>query len=424
MTIKKIGTTKLETSAYYQPIGNTGIKFWNMDSNTSILQFQITRNNIVLPLGLNNVIAYITLIASDGSHLTDTLEIIDELKGILSYQIPNDFLMHTGTVQGQVYISVNNTEETVTEAEFIFEIEDALINKITSDIKIKYIRIFDDLKKDIEKKIKKIIADIDSGDDYVTAIQNVSIDAITKINAKYDDLQTRFDNLNPSQLAKKTGDTFTGSLQFDGVPTIFQAKQSNAWWYRLTSENSTTYQQSLFPTIVSGINGIQGAGYNFKQAYLKLNNVDVETVTGAQTKADKALADAKEDAVIKVNSALVESKNYTDNTHKETVVWSGASYFLDTHVFSWDSTKVKHGVLLDFSRYAPGTGVLDYGYIQCFFSKEYLVRNNNKATWIDMPGATDGAKKTIRLTTSSVGGDASNGQAASTNYALRAVTIF
>lgn len=296
MTIKKIGTTKLETSAYYQPIGNTGIKFWNMDSNTSILQFQITRNNIVLPLGLNNVIAYITLIASDGSHLTDTLEIIDELKGILSYQIPNDFLMHTGTVQGQVYISVNNTEETVTEAEFIFEIEDALINKITSDIKIKYIRIFDDLKKDIEKKIKKIIADIDSGDDYVTAIQNVSIDATTKINAKYDDLQTRFDNLNPSQLAKKTGDTFTGSLQFDGVPTIFQAKQSNAWWYRLTSENSTTCQQSLFPTIVSGINGIQGAGYNFKQAYLKLNNVDVETVTGAQARADKALDDAKTSA--------------------------------------------------------------------------------------------------------------------------------
>ncbi|WP_270996898.1 BppU family phage baseplate upper protein [Listeria seeligeri] len=424
MTIKKIGTTKLETSAYYQPIGNTGIKFWNMDSNTSILQFQITRNNIVLPLGLNNVIAYITLIASDGSHLTDTLEIIDELKGILSYQIPNDFLMHTGTVQGQVYISVNNTEETVTEAEFIFEIEDALINKITSDIKIKYIRIFDDLKKDIEKKIKKIIADIDSGDDYVTAIQNVSIDAITKINAKYDDLQTRFDNLNPSQLAKKTGDTFTGSLQFDGVPTIFQAKQNSVWWYRLTSENSTTYQQSLFPAIVSGINGAQGAGYNFKQAYLKLNNVDVETVTGSQAKADKALADAKTDASAKVVQALVDANIYTDNSSKETLVWSGSSYFLDTHIFSWDATKVKHGVLLEFSRYTPGTGVQDYGYIQYFFSKEYLVRNNNKATWVNMPGATDAAKKTIRLTPTSVSGDATNGQAPSTSYALRAVTIF
>ncbi|HAC1675974.1 TPA_asm: DUF2479 domain-containing protein [Listeria monocytogenes] len=424
MTIKKIGTTKLETSAYYQPIGNTGIKFWNMDSNTSILQFQITRNNIVLPLGLNNVIAYITLIASDGSHLTDTLEIIDELKGILSYQIPNDFLMHTGTVQGQVYISVNNTEETVTEAEFIFEIEDALINKITSDIKIKYIRIFDDLKKDIEKKIKKIIADIDSGDDYVTAIQNVSIDATTKINAKYDDLQTRFDNLNPSQLAKKTGDTFTGSLQFDGVPTIFQAKQSNAWWYRLTSENSTTCQQSLFPTIVSGINGIQGAGYNFKQAYLKLNNVDVETVTGAQARADKALADAKADASTKFNAATIESKAYTDDIHKETLVWSGSSYFLETHSFSWDIAKVKHGVLLEFSRYIPGTGVQDYGYIQYFFSKEYLVRNNNKATWINMPGATDAAKKTVRLTPTSVSGDATNGQAQSTSYALRTVAIF
>lgn len=398
MTIKKIGTTKLETSAYYQPIGNTGIKFWNMDSNTSILQFQITRNNIVLPLGLNNVIAYITLIASDGSHLTDTLEIIDELKGILSYQIPNDFLMHTGTVQGQVYISVNNTEETVTEAEFIFEIKDALINKITSDIKIKYIRIFDDLKKDIEKKIKKIIADIDSGDDYVTAIQNVSIDAITKINAKYDDLQTRFDNLNPSQLAKKTGDTFTGSLQFDGVPTIFQAKKNSVWWYRITSENSTSYQQSLYPAIVSGINGVQGAGYNFKQDYLRLNNVDVETVVGSQLKID--------------------------NMHKETLVWSGSSYFLDTHIFSWDATKVKHGVLLEFSRYAPGAGVLDYGYIQYFFSKEYLVRNNNKATWINMPGAIDGAKKTVRLTSGSVQGDASNGLAPSTSYALRTVSYF
>lgn len=123
-------------------------------------------------------------------------------------------------------------------------------------------------------------------------------------------------------------------------------------------------------------------------------------------------------------SSVLSSQTYTDNSSKETLVWSGSSYFLDTHSFSWDDTKVKHGVLLEFSRYAPGTGVLDYGYIQYFFSKEYLVRNNNKATWLNMPGATDGAKKTIRLTPTSVSGDATNGQSPSTSYALRVVSYF
>ncbi|EDO1155144.1 DUF2479 domain-containing protein [Listeria innocua] len=149
-----------------------------------------------------------------------------------------------------------------------------------------------------------------------------------------------------------------------------------------------------------------------------------ETMEGSQAKADRALADAKADSQAKANQALVDANIYTDNSSKETLVWSGSSYFLETHIFSWDATKVKHGVLLEFSRYAPGTGVQDYGYIQYFFSKEYLVRNNNKATWVNMPGATDAAKKTIRLTPTSVSGDATNGQAPSTSYALRAVTIF
>ncbi|EOV5459292.1 phage baseplate upper protein, partial [Listeria innocua] len=136
------------------------------------------------------------------------------------------------------------------------------------------------------------------------------------------------------------------------------------------------------------------------------------------------LADAKADSQAKANQALIDANVYTDNSSKEKLVWSGSSYFLDTHTFSWDAAKVKHGVLLEFSRYIPGTGVQDYGYIQYFFSKEYLVRNNNKATWINMPGATDAAKKTVRLTPTSVSGDATNGQAPSTSYALRTVAIF
>ncbi|MGC9338759.1 phage baseplate upper protein [Listeria ivanovii] len=149
-----------------------------------------------------------------------------------------------------------------------------------------------------------------------------------------------------------------------------------------------------------------------------------ETKEGSQVKADKALSDAKIDSQAKVDKTLIDANIYTDKSSEETLVWSGSSYFLDTHIFSWDIAKVKHGVILEFSRYIPGTGVQDYGYIQYFFSKEYLVRNNNKATWINMPGATDGAKKTIRLTPTSVSGDATNGQAPSTSYALRTISYF
>lgn len=151
------------------------------------------------------------------------------------------------------------------------------------------------------ERLEAMIAEVENEITVESTRLNVEIEKLdtkidtetNKLQIEADALQTQFDNLNPSQFVKKTGDTLTGALQFDGIPTIFQAKQNSAWWYRLTSENSITYQQSLFPTVVSGINGIQGAGYNFNQAYLKIKGVDVETITGSQAKADKALNDAK-----------------------------------------------------------------------------------------------------------------------------------
>lgn len=193
MPISKIGNMKLETSAYYVPLGDTNIKFWNMDIKTAILRFQVMRNKVVLPLGKNNVQAYITLFASDGSNITDNLVIDDELNGIVSYTIPKEFLAHTGTVHGQVYISVNGTEETVTEADFTFEIKDALINKIPSETKISYIRIFDDLKTVINQKVADILAKIEAGQDIVTAIEAARDDAVQKINSSVAGAKTEID---------------------------------------------------------------------------------------------------------------------------------------------------------------------------------------------------------------------------------------
>ncbi|MBM5707357.1 BppU family phage baseplate upper protein [Listeria ivanovii] len=200
---------------------------------------------------------------------------------------------------------------------------------------------------------------------------------LSGLDARADSIQTQFDSFAPAQFAQQSD---------------FSAHVTNLDIH-VTAEDKTNWDAK-------------------------------ETPESAQAKADQALADAKADSEAKANQALVDANIYTDNSSKETLVWSGSSYFLDTHIFSWDATKVKHGVLLEFSRYIPGTGVQDYGYIQYFFSKEYLVRNNNKATWVNMPGATDAAKKTIRLTPTSVSGDATNGQAPSTSYALRTISYF
>lgn len=265
---------------------------------------------------------------------------------------------------------------------FTYYVEkDPLQGKVIAESYISDFERLEGLIADVETEIAGLHDEVTSESmrlDTEIAELDAKIDTETsKLQTEANDLQTQFDSFNPAQFAQQ--DEFENHI----------------------------YDSDIHVTIANKI------AWEAK-----------ETPAGSQAKADKALNDAKADSQAKANQALVEANIYTDNSSNETLVWSGSSYFLDTHIFSWDATKVKHGVLLEFSRYIPGTGVQDYGYIQYFFSKEYLVRNNNKATWVNMPGATDGAKKTVRLTPGSVQGDASNGQAPSTSYALRTVSYF
>lgn len=201
-------------------------------------------------------------------------KVVDGVQGIAEYTLTDSQIAHDGNAIAELYIKYKNSQA-MRVYKFSFEIKKALIDSDFFPVAEFYVERWDDYEKIFDESFERLNT------------------KLTSIDKKADDVKKQLDDIKPDQFVKKTGDTLAGALQFDGVPTIFQAKQNNAWWYRLTSENSTTYQQSLFPTIVSGINGVQGSGYNFKQAYLKLNNVDVETVTGSQTKADKALNDAK-----------------------------------------------------------------------------------------------------------------------------------
>lgn len=182
MAMTKIGKLKLETSAYYKEKNNTSISFYNTDINTSILKFYVTRNQNVLPLGKVNTDVMIHLTAEDGSWIIDDVGVTDELNGVCEYQIPNEFLEHTGKVEGQVYISVDHKEDTVTEVEFSFSIQDASINKVPAIDKVFYIRKYAELENRLKEKVQNIEDAYKNIDDYVTKVNKASEDGIKSLN--------------------------------------------------------------------------------------------------------------------------------------------------------------------------------------------------------------------------------------------------
>ncbi|CUK85924.1 Gp20 [Listeria monocytogenes] len=253
------------------------IKFSTQDSGgTARLVFMVKKDDNYLPLSSAAEVT-LAMIMSVGkkyeSKYVVNPEIINRTEGVFEYSLTDDQISHDGQVNAELYVKYPNQSMQINR--FKFDIEKAMIDDDFLPVATYYVEKWDDYEKIFNEKVDLLQSEIDG------------------LQSCADNLQVQFDNMQPNRFLEKSGGILTGSLQFDGVPTIFQAKQNNAWWYRLTSENSTTYQQSLYPAIVSGINGVQGAGYNFKQTYLRLNGVDVETIAGAQTKATKALTDAK-----------------------------------------------------------------------------------------------------------------------------------
>ncbi|MBC1402149.1 hypothetical protein HB904_17015 [Listeria booriae] len=132
-----------------------------------------------------------------------------------------------------------------------------------------------------------------------------------------------------------------------------------------------------------------------------------ETTAGAQAKADAALAAAKA---------------FTDAYFKEKNIWDGATYFLSSHTFTWNLEDLKQGVFVEMQRYLVGTGALGYGYHVFFIPKKFILKNPNKAYYL-MTTDTAGAKKTIRLTSTTITGDDSNSDSPHNAYCVSNVFV-
>lgn len=164
----------MEITADYQKLSDLNVAFYNQDINTSILQFDVTRNNVPVPLGKVNVEGYIVLLAADGSRIQDTVAITNELNGVIEYTIPKEFLKHTGKALGQIYIAVKGKDDTAVMRQFSFDIEKDLLTSFSATIKLEYIKTFDDLTTFIKQRVDAIDEAIANGEDYVTAMEKAS----------------------------------------------------------------------------------------------------------------------------------------------------------------------------------------------------------------------------------------------------------
>lgn len=219
---KKVGNLKLETSAYEQKLNNTDIVFYNNDINTSVLMFQINKDNKPLLISDNNVHVDLCLVANDGSWIIDdAIEFEDPLNGRISYQIPNWFLSHHGKVRGQAYIGINGVDDTVTEVEFTFNIKDDLINNVPVKEKIVQYRTFIELKNRILERVQEIEDGIANGSDYVSEMKRTVLEGKEEI--------TQIANNSNESITEKTSQ-FMSELtsQFDTTKNDVEQIKNNA----------------------------------------------------------------------------------------------------------------------------------------------------------------------------------------------------
>lgn len=187
--IKKTAVINMYDSPYAKATHDSGVVFYNLDIATAVLEFHIKKDNFPLQISDKNVDTYVYLKGTDrngnpyGRQLD--VEYIDPFNGIVSLTVPNDYLqtVNNSTVTGQMYISLhrdNRVPETKSDTavlnEFKFKVRDSLINSISGVTKIEYIRMFDKLRDEIQKRISDIEEAIANGEDYVAEMKTVLSD--------------------------------------------------------------------------------------------------------------------------------------------------------------------------------------------------------------------------------------------------------
>lgn len=346
--IKKEAILKLQDEPYLKPISDTGVGFYNLDINTAVLTFQISKSGSPLLISEENAHSYAYFKSDNGSvsGVLD-LEYKDPLNGIVTITLPTDFLQASSgsKVTGQIYITVNkwtNTpndkSDTAVLSEFTFTVKDALINSVSGETKIEYIRMFDALKQQIQKRVYDIEEAIANGEDYVTemkttlesgkkelndtvdrsktSVQTTAEQAINDVNTTRDNTINKITNLSEetSSYVKNTTDTAIQNVtgfsneailhvdtkieEFDQTiadngflsPQILDEELGELNWqkYKLTQDNGKTFYESGFKLDFNNVEQLENLGVGTRYITTSINTpITASSNNGWLTKFDR-----------------------------------------------------------------------------------------------------------------------------------------
>ena len=243
MSMNKIKDIALETTASYQALSQLGVQFWNQDRQTAILQFQITRNNYPLALSEENVKVFVALESGDSFLVDDNLDFLDELNGVVSYTIPDNFMRVAKSVVGQVYVTTLDEEEVVVQRKFSFDVANDLIASLPAEDKIREIKYFSDMRAEVAQMMEKLNNDFANMNDYVTQVQQTTEDGIESLTAMID-LKEKAYNDNHIAKMKELNDKGTEySNKFDSDKAYMDEK-SQAFKDSVNSSGVVTTSQT------------------------------------------------------------------------------------------------------------------------------------------------------------------------------------
>nr|WP_313795126.1 BppU family phage baseplate upper protein [Staphylococcus warneri] len=194
--LQKVASIDLEEEPYLKPVSNRGIGFYNLDKNTAQFQFRVTKKDKPLLISDKNVNGYAFFKAQNGSETERAstsgvldLEFIDPMRGLVGVTVPPWFLKNVtnSTVLGEIYLSLNDVglkgkDDTVVLGTFSFSVRDSLVNQIESDIKVSYIREFDEWRTEVESRFEKLKNDITNTQGLIDTVKQIATDSLAKIN--------------------------------------------------------------------------------------------------------------------------------------------------------------------------------------------------------------------------------------------------
>ncbi|MGS5040693.1 BppU family phage baseplate upper protein [Staphylococcus saprophyticus] len=256
MSMNKIKGIPLETTASYQSLSQLGVQFWNQDRQTAILQFQITRNNYPLALSEENVKVFVALESGDSFLVDDNLDFLDELNGVVSYTIPDNFMRVAKSVVGQVYVTTLD-EEVVVQRKFSFDVANDLIASLPAEDKIREIKYFSDMRSEVAQMMEKLNNDFDNMNDYVSQVNQTTEDGIAALTTLIQQKQDAYNANHTAKMKELNDKGLEYSAKFDDDKVYMDDKfqafqesvngsglvttgQTNGWQkYKLTNDDGT-----------------------------------------------------------------------------------------------------------------------------------------------------------------------------------------